>query len=206
MKKPPRSRSAASPPSASKLFRNQKEWEAWLEKYSGTSPGLWMRLAKKSGKLQSVTYQEALESALCFGWIDGQKKSFDDASWLQRFTPRGAKSIWSKINRASALRLMEAGRMRPAGLAAVERGRESGSWGRAYDSHKTALPPRDFQTALNGAPRAKAFFATLNSQNRYAILFRIQTARKPGTRQKRIDQFVKMLADHKMIHPPKKVT
>ena len=160
-----------------------------------------MRLAKKSGKIRSVTYSEALESALCFGWIDGQKKSYDEGSWLQRFTPRGPKSIWSKINRASALRLIEDGRMKPSGLAAVEKAKASGSWNEAYDSHRNASPSRDFQSALNKTPRAKAFFATLNSQNRYAILFRIQTARKPATRQKRIDHFVKMLAGHKMLYP-----
>ena len=188
-------------PSIIRLFKNQADWETWLGKNAGSSKGLWLRVAKKSSKLRSLTYSEALESALCFGWIDGQKKGYDDESWLQRFTPRGPRSIWSKINRANALKLIESGRMKPSGLAAVDRARESGRWDEAYDSHKTALPPRDFQIALNKTPRARAFFATLNSQNRYAILFRIQTARKPETRQKRIGQFVQMLANHKTLYP-----
>jgi uncharacterized protein YdeI (YjbR/CyaY-like superfamily) len=184
-----------------RLFRNTKAWEAWLARHFNSSAGLWLRLAKKAADLQSVSYQEALEVALCFGWIDGQKKSFDDESWLQKFTPRGPKSIWSKINRAKALELIEKGRMRAAGFAAIEQARESGQWEAAYDSHRTAAPPDDFVSALNKSPRAKAFFATLNSQNRFAILFRIQTARKPETRQKRIDQFIRMLEKHEKLYP-----
>jgi len=183
------------------LFKNQKAWEAWLVKHFDSSAGLWLRLAKKSAKLQSVSFQEALEVALCHGWIDSQAKSFDEESWLQKFTPRGPKSIWSKINRAKAIELIEQGRMRAAGLAAIERAKENGRWEAAYDSHRTAVPPSDFETALNKSPKAKAFFATLNSQNRYAILFRIQTAKKPATRQKRIDQFIRMLEKHEKLYP-----
>ena len=184
-----------------KLFKDQKSWEAWLRKHFDSSAGLWLRLTKKSAKLQSVSYQEALEVALCHGWIDGQKKSFDEESWLQKFTARGPNSIWSKINRAKAVELIERGQMRSGGLAAIESAKENGRWDAAYDSHRTAAPPRDFQTALNNDPKAKVFFATLNSQNRYAILFRIQTAKKVETRQKRINQFVQMLAKHEKSYP-----
>jgi len=184
-----------------RLFRNPKAWEAWLARHFNSSAGLWLRLAKKAAGLQSVSYPEALEVALCYGWIDGQKKSFDEESWLQKFTPRGPKSIWSKINRAKVLELIEKGRMRAAGLVAIERAKENGQWDAAYDSHRTATPPGDFEAALNKSPKAKAFFSTLNSQNRFAILFRIQTAKKPETRQKRIDQFIRMLEKHEKLYP-----
>jgi uncharacterized protein YdeI (YjbR/CyaY-like superfamily) len=183
------------------LFKHQKAWEVWLSKHLDSSGGVWLRLAKKSAELESVSYQEALEVALCHGWIDGQKQRFDEESWLQKFTPRGPKSIWSKINRAKALELIAQDRMRPAGLAAIERAKENGRWDAAYDSHRTAVPPADFQSALDRNPKAKAFFATLNSQNRYAVLFRIQTAKKAETRQKRIDQFVQMLGKHEKLYP-----
>jgi len=184
-----------------KLFRDQKAWEAWLTRHFDSSAGLWLRLAKTSATLRSVTYQEALEEALCHGWIDGQKKRYDEQSWLQKFTPRGPRSIWSKINRTKALKLIKQGRMRAAGSAAIERAKEGGRWETAYDSHRTATSPRDFEAALDQNPKAKAFFATLNSQNRYAILFRIQTAKKPETRRKRIEQFTRMLEKHTTLYP-----
>ena len=139
--------------------------------------------------------------ALCYGWIDGQKKSYDDSSWLQKWTPRGAKSIWSKINRDKALKLIERGEMKPAGLAEVERARQDGRWEAAYDSHSTATVPSDFQAALDDNAEAGAFFASLNSTNRYAILFRIQTAKKAETRAKRIREFIAMLERHEKLHP-----
>ncbi len=182
------------------LFKHKEAWETWLSKRYASSVGLWLRLAKKSAKLQSVTYQEALEVALCYGWIDGQKKAYDGESWLQKFTPRKPKSIWSKINQVKALELIKHGRMQPAGLAAIKSAKGDGRWDAAYDSHKTAVPSHDFQTALNENPKAKAFFATLDSQNRYSILFRIQTAKTIETRQKRIKQFVQMLAKHEKLH------
>ncbi|MDN0085755.1 YdeI/OmpD-associated family protein [Crenobacter sp. SG2305] len=178
------------------LFQNQQAWDAWLAEHSGSSLGLWLRLAKKSADLESVSYQEAIDVALCHGWIDGQKRSFDAESWLQKFTPRSPKSIWSKINRDKALALIEQGRMQAAGLAAIRQAKENGRWDAAYDSHSTATPPSDFEAALEQSPKAKAFFATLNSQNRYAILFRIQTAKKAETRQKRIAQIIQMLEQH----------
>lgn len=183
------------------LFKDAKSWDAWLKKQGATSPGVWLRLAKKSATLKSLTYAEALEVALCHGWIDGQKNSYDEESWLQKFTPRGPKSIWSRINRAKALELIEQGRMRLAGLAAIEQAKTNGQWEAAYDSHRTATPPDDFLEALGRRPRAKAFFATLNSANRYAILWRLQTAKRPETRQKRIEKFVQMLEDHEKLHP-----
>ena len=183
------------------LFKNAKAWETWLQKHLNSSTGLWIRIAKKSAKLQSVSYQEALEVALCYGWIDGQKRTYDEQSWLQKFTPRGPKSIWSKINRAKALELIRGGRMKSAGLGAIESAKNNGRWDTAYDSHGTAAPPSDFQTALNKNEKANAFFSTLNSQNRYAILFRIQTAKNFETRQKRIQKFVQMLAKHEKLYP-----
>jgi uncharacterized protein YdeI (YjbR/CyaY-like superfamily) len=151
--------------------------------------------------VQSVSYSEALEVALCYGWIDGQKKSDSENTWLQKFTPRGKKSIWSQINREKALALMQTGRMKPAGLEAVERARKDGSWDAAYESSSTATGPGDFQAALNKNEAAKAFFDGLDSRNRYAVLFRIQTAKKPETRAKRIQQFVDMLERHEKVHP-----
>ncbi len=182
------------------LFNNQKSWETWLASHCESSPGLWLRLAKKSSDIQSVTYQEALDIALCYGWIDGQKKSYDDESWLQKFTPRGTRSIWSKINRSKALKLIEEGRMTPSGLASIERAKQNGQWEAAYDSHRTAAIPEDFESALGSSPKAKTFFATISSQNRYAILFRIQTAKKAETRKRRIEQFIDMLEKGKTLH------
>ena len=184
-----------------RMFKDPKAWEAWLVKHCDSSDGLWLRLAKTSSKLHSVTYQEALDVALCHGWIDGQKKSYDEDTWLQRFTPRGPRSIWSKINRAKALRLIEDGHMQAAGFAAIARAQDNGRWDSAYDSHRTAAPPDDFQAALDKSLKAKAFFAKLNSQNRYAILFRLQTAKRVATRQKRIAQFIGMLEKGQTLHP-----
>ncbi len=183
------------------LFEQTQDWETWLERNHAGSAGLWLRLAKKASALQSVSYQQAIEVALCYGWIDGQKRSYDEVSWLQKFTPRRPGSIWSKINREKAVALMEEGRMKPAGLAAVTRAKENGRWDAAYASQSVATAPDDFQAALAQSPEAAAFFATLNSVNRNAILFRIQTAKKPETRQRRIEQFIRMLEEHEMIYP-----
>jgi uncharacterized protein YdeI (YjbR/CyaY-like superfamily) len=183
------------------LFKRQKDWAVWLDKNHAASAGVWLRIAKKESEIKSVTYAEALEVALCYGWIDGQKKTYDETSWLQKFTPRGARSIWSKVNREKALKLIQDGHMKPAGLKAIERAKQAGQWDAAYDSPRGATVPDDFQAALDGNARAKAFFATLNSGNRYAILFRIQTAKKAETRAKRIQQFIQMLAKHEQLHP-----
>src|SRR5512143_3214296 len=183
-----------------RAFRTAKAWETWLARHPD-APGLWVHLAKRSAGRQSLTYREAVEGALCDGWIDGQGKGYDDESWLVKFTPRKPNSIWSKINRARASELVATGRMRPSGLAAIERAKQNGRWVGAYDSHRTAVPPRDFTAELNKSAKARAFFKTLNSQNRYAILFRIQTAKRPETRRARIEQFVRMLAQHRTLHP-----
>ncbi len=184
-----------------RLFKDRAAWEAWLARQHAKSAGLWLRIAKAASNVKSVSYAEALDVALCYGWIDGQKKAFDDATWLQKFTPRGKRSIWSKMNREKVQRLVESGRMQPAGLEAVERAKANGQWDSAYDSHRTAGVPDDLQSALDANPEAKAFFATLNSANRYAILFRIQTVKRAETRAKKIEQFVEMLERHEVIHP-----
>jgi uncharacterized protein YdeI (YjbR/CyaY-like superfamily) len=182
-------------------FERQKDWSVWLDKNHAASSGVWMKLAKKASGIKSVTYDEALEVALCYGWIDGQKKSYDETSWLQKFTPRGPKSIWSKINTEKAQRLIENGRMKPAGLKAVESARQDGRWDAAYASQSKSAAPGDLQAELDRNAKAKAFFATLDSRNRYAILHRIHTAKKAETRAKRIEQFVRMLAKKEKIYP-----
>ena len=182
-------------------FKDQDTWFSWLRTNHDESTGVWLRIARKGAGAKSISYLEAVEAALCFGWIDGQKKSDDEHHWLQRFTPRSAKSIWSKINREKAIRLMEAGKMRAAGLREVERAKRDGRWEGAYDSPKGASIPNDLQAALDKAPKAKAFFATLDSRNRYAVLFRIQTARKSETRARRIKEFVQMLSRREKFHP-----
>ncbi|MBS1787911.1 MAG: YdeI/OmpD-associated family protein [Acidobacteria bacterium] len=183
------------------LFASQKDWAKWLDKHHASSSGLWLRLAKKASELTSVSYAEALDVALCYGWIDGQKKSYDEESWLQKFTPRGAKSIWSKINREKAESLIETGKMSPAGLRAIESAKRDGRWDAAYDSQSKASIPEDFQAELDRNPKAKEFFAKLNSANRYAILWRVQTAKKAETRARRIHQFIEMLERNETLHP-----
>ena len=181
-------------------FSKQKDWADWLRNNHPKSSGVWLKLAKKNSGSQSVSYAEALEIALCYGWIDGQKKSYDESFWLQKFTPRGAKSIWSKINKAKAGELIKSGRMKPTGLKAVERAKQDGRWDAAYDSPSVSTVPPDFQARLNKSAKAKAFFATLNSANRYAILFRIQTAKKAETRARKIEQFIEMLERKEKLH------
>ncbi len=183
------------------LFEHAAAWADWLDRNHAGSPGVWLRLAKKKAPLDSVSYAEALDEALRFGWIDSQKKGYDEASWLQRFTPRGPKSIWSKINREKVEALLEAGRMRPAGLAAVASARDDGRWDAAYDSQRTATVPEDLRAELDRHPAAAAFFDALDSANRYAVLFRVQTARRPETRAKRIASLVEMLERKEKIHP-----
>ena len=192
------------PPAApleARAFASRAEWEAWLREHHASSPGVWIRFARKGSGIASVTYMEALQEALRFGWIDGQARAVDDAWYEQRFTPRRPRSIWSKRNRGFAGALIEAGRMEPAGLREVERARADGRWDAAYDAPSTATVPDDLQAALDAAPEAAAFFATVTSQNRYAILYRIQTARKPETRARRIERFVAMLARGETLYP-----
>jgi uncharacterized protein YdeI (YjbR/CyaY-like superfamily) len=183
-----------------KLFKTKKDWAAWLDRNHHRSVGLWLQIAKKGSGSQSVTYGEAVEISLCYGWIDGQKKPYDDEFWLQRFVQRSSRSVWSKINREKAEALIASGAMKPAGSAAIEQAKQSGRWDTAYDSPREAAVPSDLQAALDASPRAKAFFATLDKANRYAILWRIQTVKKAETRARKIAQFVEMLERKEKIH------
>jgi uncharacterized protein YdeI (YjbR/CyaY-like superfamily) len=184
-----------------KLFKSKQDWAAWLEKNHQKSPGLWLRHAKKDSHVRSVTYKEALEIALCYGWIDGQKKPESEEAWLQKFVPRSAHSVWSKINREKVLALIAAGEMQPAGLEAIENAKKNGRWEAAYDSPAGATIPEDFQAALDANPRAAGFYKTLNRANTYAILWRIQTVKKAETRARKIEQFIGMLERKEKIHP-----
>jgi len=190
--------SSAEPPV--KEFRTRAAWERWIECHHGDHAGVWMKLAKKGTGVTTVTYAEALEVALCYGWIDAQVKRLDETYYLQRFTPRRVRSKWSKINRESATRLIESGTMRPPGLAEVERARGDGRWDAAYDSPAGAAVPDDFERALARNKKAREFFATLSSANRYAILYRIQDAKRSETRARRITQLVEMLARGEKFH------
>jgi len=182
-------------------FEDTNAWDAWLTAHAADSPGLWLKIAKKGSAGRSISYSDALDVALCHGWIDGQKGRLDDEYWLQRFTPRKPGSKWSKINTERAAALIESGRMRPAGLREVERAQGDGRWEQAYESQSRVTVPEDLARALAANQRARAFFATLDSRNRYAILYRIGTAKRPETRAKRIDAFVAMLSEHKKIYP-----
>lgn len=187
-----------------RLFASPTAWEAWLDKNHRQSAGLWMRLAKKNSDLKSISYAEALEVALCYGWIDGQKRPESEEAWLQRFLPRSRKSIWSKINREKAERLISSGKMRPSGLEAIRAAQDSGAWDAAYDSPKNSQVPPDFEAALRANPRAREFFETLDGANRYAVLFRIQTVKKAETRARKITEFIAMLKRRERIHEPRR--
>lgn len=182
-------------------FPTQEAWEGWLEEHHVGVRGIWLKIPKTGSGQEGVDYAGALESALCFGWIDGQKKKLDERHWLQRFTPRRPGSKWSKVNREKATELIERGRMRPAGLREVEKARADGRWEAAYEGQRTATVPDDLQAALEACPQARDFFATLDSRNRYAILYRVQDAKRPQTRAARIEKFVAMLAARQKLHP-----
>lgn len=175
------------------LFNTQEEWRVWLSANHEQQQGLWLKHAKKASGKQSVSYQEALEEALCYGWIDGQKQAFDGDYYLQKFTPRRPRSIWSKVNVDKVEALIKAGKMQRAGLAAMESAKKDGRWDAAYDSASTMQTPKDFLAELDKNPKAKEFFASLNKTNVYAICWRIHTAKKPETRKARIQKFVDML-------------
>ena len=181
-------------------FESKKKWADWLAKQHDKSAGVWLKLAKKATGIPSVTYAEALDVALCYGWIDGQKGSFDEQYFLQKFTPRRPKSIWSKINVEKVEGLIASGEMKPAGLKAIEAAKQDGRWAAAYEGQRTISVPEDFQAALDKNKKAKTFFVTLNSVNRYAFLFRIHTAKKAETRVKRIQQFIEMLERNEKFH------
>ena len=185
------------------LFSDAAAWERWLEENHDSSDGVWLKIAKKGTGIESVRYPEVLETALCFGWIDARREALDEQHFLQRFTPRRPRSRWSRINRDTAERLIAEGRMRPAGLAEVEKARADGRWDAAYEGQRRATVPEDLQRELDARPRAKKFFDSLSSQNRYAILFRLGDAKRPETRARRLAKFVAMLEAGETIYPPR---
>ncbi len=182
------------------LFASPAELESWLGDNHTASKGVWLKIAKKGSGVASVTYGEALELALCFGWIDSQKRGFDERFFLQRFTPRKPRGKWSRINRDKAEKLIAAGAMRPAGLAEVDAAKVDGRWEAAYEGQRTAKVPDDLQRALDSNAAAREFFATLSSANRYAIVYRLNDAKKPETRERRLRRFVAMLEREEAIH------
>jgi uncharacterized protein YdeI (YjbR/CyaY-like superfamily) len=192
---------ARSPAPLALRCRSARTFESWLRKNHSASDGVWLEIARSGAPESTVGYDEAVEIALCYGWIDGQKKAKDAMVWLQRFSPRRPRSLWSKVNRARAEALIAAGRMQPNGQAEIDRAKADGRWDAAYDSARTVTVPADLQAALDAHPEARAFFNTLNAANRYAVLWRVQTARRPDTRASRIETLVAMLARGDKIHP-----
>ncbi len=182
------------------LFHSKLEWDRWLKKNHRQSNGIWLIFHKKGIEPKSVTYSEALDSAICYGWIDGQKNSLDEKSWLQRFTPRRARSLWSKKNTEHAERLIKSGKMRASGLAEIDAAKSDGRWNSAYDSQKNAKIPDDFLKALKRNKEAYRFFVTLNKANLYAIAYRLQTAKKPETRLRRMKMILEMMANGESFH------
>jgi uncharacterized protein YdeI (YjbR/CyaY-like superfamily) len=182
-------------------FKTSSLWEKWLAKNQALSEGVWLQIQKKESDQQSVTYAEALDVALCYGWIDGQKKPHDDQSWLQKFTRRGPKSSWSKKNTEHVERLLKAGKMKPPGLESVKSAKEEGRWEVAYDSQSVSKIPDDFLKALSRNKRAQAFFESLNKANLYSIAYRLQTAKKSETRERRMKAILEMMAKGKKFHP-----
>ena len=174
-------------------FKSQEAWATWLDEHHSSSDGVWIKIAKKASGIPSVTYAQAVEDALCYGWIDGQMKRVDDDFFVQKFTPRRARSKWSKVNIGKVEELIAAGKMQPAGLAEIERAKTDGRWDAAYDSPRTATVPRDLEQALDQVPAAKDEFAKLSSSQRYSILYSLQDAKRPETRARRITKFVEML-------------
>ena len=184
-------------------FRSQQEWHDWLVSQPGQSKGVWLKFAKKSSGIVGISKPEAIDTALCHGWIDGQLDRFDDQYWLTRFTPRHPGSKWSERNRTRALQLIEFGRMLPAGMKEIDRAQKDGRWGAAYAPSSTAQVPDDLRAALAKNKKAGRFFETLDRTNRYAILYRVHNAKKPETRRARIEKFVAMLAAEETVHPQK---
>jgi uncharacterized protein YdeI (YjbR/CyaY-like superfamily) len=181
-------------------FDGPGDWAAWLERHHSTSQGAWLKFAKKASGITTVTHAQALEEALCYGWIDGQAARLDESFHLIRFTPRRHRSKWSQINRANVERLEKEGRMKPAGLAQVQAAKKDGRWEAAYPPASAAAVPEELQRALDENPQAKAFFETLKGQNRYAIIYRVHDAKRPETRARRIAQYVAMLAERRTLY------
>jgi uncharacterized protein YdeI (YjbR/CyaY-like superfamily) len=182
-------------------FSSAAAWREWLASEGQSLPGAWLKIAKKDAAEPTVSYAEALEVALCFGWIDGQKDGLDGEYWLQRFCPRRPGSNWSKINTEKAEALIEAGQMEPAGLREVEQAKADGRWDRAYAGQRSATVPDDLRRALDANPAASEFFETISSANRFAIVYRIGVVKRPETRARKVAQYVQMLAEHKTLHP-----
>jgi len=183
------------------LFDSSQAWENWLTEHHARPQGVWLKFAKKGAGIPSVSYADALDAALCYGWIDGQKKSYDDTFWLQKFTPRRPRSLWSRINTTKVEHLIASGRMRAAGQREIDAAKGDGRWDAAYQPQGGLTLPDDFRLALDRNARASAFFATLNKVNRYAICYRIETAKKPETRRARIDKFIAMLEANEKLYP-----
>lgn len=183
-----------------KSFASSKHWNEWLAtNYSAFRNGIWLRIFKKDSAKKTVTYDEALDEALCFGWIDGQKKTYDKKSWLQKFTPRRSKSIWSKRNKARVAQLIKEERMQPSGIKEIEAAKRDGRWDKAYDSPSQMEIPNDFMTMIGKDPKANEFFKTLNKANKYAIAWRLQTA-KPETRESRMKVLLEMMKNQQKLH------
>jgi uncharacterized protein YdeI (YjbR/CyaY-like superfamily) len=183
-----------------KSFKTEDAFSKWLDANHAKSRGIWLRIAKKDSGIASVNYAQALDVALCYGWIDGQKRPCDESTWLQRFTPRGPRSVWSKINTGKVQTLIDDGRMRSAGLAAIESAKADGRWESAYQPSSAAEVPPDLQAALDANRKAKEFFATLRGANRYAVIYRVTTAKQPETRARRITEYVDRLARGETLH------
>jgi uncharacterized protein YdeI (YjbR/CyaY-like superfamily) len=181
-------------------FESSSQWENWLSENHTLQNGVWLRIFKKDSSKTSITYAQALDEALCYGWIDGQKNKYDEQSWLQKFTPRRKRSIWSKVNTQHVERLIKDGKMKEAGLKEIEAAQKDGRWQQAYDSHKNMTIPEDFLNQLEKDAKAKAFFETLNKTNKYSIAFQLQTAKKPETREKRMKTILERLAKEEKIH------
>ena len=182
------------------FFEDQAGWEKWLDENHATADGVWLKFAKKSSGVKSTNHAETLDVALCYGWIDGQAKSIDEVFYLQKYTPRRAKSIWSKVNIAKVEQLIAEGKMKPAGQAAIDAAKADGRWEQAYDSPSNAAAPDDLIAALDDHPKAKEFYATLNKTNTYAIIWRLQTAKKPETRANRLAKIIEMLDRGEKLH------
>jgi len=181
-------------------FKTAETFETWLEKNHDNSSGLWIKIFKKDSGKKTISYAEALDVALCYGWIDGQKQTFDEQAWLQKFCPRTAKSIWSKVNIGHVERLINEGKMRPAGLKVVEKAKADGRWEKAYDSPSKMTIPEDFLKELSKNKKAEEFFKGLNKANLFSIGFRLQTAKKPETREKRMKEIIEKLAKGERLH------
>lgn len=182
------------------FFENAAAWEAWLRKNHQDPKGVWLKFARKSSGITSVQHDDSLEVALCYGWIDGQSRGWDDTYFLQKYTPRRPRSTWSKVNIAKVEQLIADGRMQPSGQAAIDAAKADGRWDLAYEPQSTAKVPADFQEALDNHPKAEAFFESLSAANRYAFIWRVVTAKKPETREARIEKFITMLLDGKTFH------